>query len=25
MFDVTFRMLPLDDGMYGKIVDRTIA
>ena len=24
MFDVTFRMLPLDDGMYGKIVDRTI-
>lgn len=25
MFDVTFRMLPLDNGMYGKIVDRTIA
>jgi hypothetical protein len=25
MFDVTFRMLPLDSGMYGKIVDRTIA
>lgn len=25
MFDVTFRMLPLDNGMYGKIVDRRIA
>lgn len=25
MFDVTFRMLPLDNGMYGKIVDRVIA
>lgn len=25
MFDVTFRMLPLDSGMYGKIVDRTVA
>jgi hypothetical protein len=25
MFDVTFRMLPLDNGMYGKIVDRKIA
>jgi hypothetical protein len=25
MFDVTFRMLPLDSGMYGKIVDRTLA
>jgi len=23
MFDVTFRMLPLDNGKYGKIVDRT--
>jgi hypothetical protein len=22
MFDVTFRMLPLDNGSYGKIVDR---
>ena len=25
MFDVTFRLLPLDNGMYGKIVDRRIA
>jgi len=25
MFDVTFRMLPLDNGSYGKILDRVIA